>query len=1173
MNRMTQPSAPPCAATRWQALVCLCLLQLAISAFGQAAGPGPKESVLLTLSGEVGVKAVGSNDFAPGQPKQVLQLGDQVKTGKNSRASIRMSDLSVLRVYELTTLEIKPPSSAKANEVIDVKAGATYFFNRDKPQETQFQTPSASGAIRGTEFTLVVGVDGRTELSLLDGQVDLTNPQGSVQLQSGEQGIVETGQAPRKTALINAVNIMQWTLYYPAALDSDELDLDAPTRTALADSLAAYRQGDLLQALAKYPTNRVPATQSEQIYQAALLLAVGKVDAAKTLLPDSTATPRLSALANALREMIATVKGEKFQNAIPSTLSATEFLSGSYTAQARGDLATALAKARSATTSAPNFGFAWERLAELEFGFGRSELALSDLEKALQLSQRNAEALALKGFLLSAQNKIPAALSWFDQAIAVDAGLGNAWLGRGLCLIHQGRRAEGSRDLILAASLEPQRGILRSYLGKAFTDAGDDTNADKELKLARQLDANDPTAWLYSALLKQQEDRVNEAMADLQTSQERNDNRSLFRSSLLLDSDRAVGSANLASIYRDLGMTDVSVREAARAVNEDYANHSAHLFLSDSYYNLLDPTQFNLRYDTVWFNELLLANILSPVGGGRLAQGVSQQEYSKLFQADGVGVASSSEVRTDGMFHELASQYGTYGNTSYAVDLDYHHNDGVRVNNSLDNVLLNYTLKQQITPQDTALLLVQQENYHSGDNFQYYYQTNARPYYEFTEEQQPELVGAWHHQWGPGMHTLLLVGRLVDQQNFSDRADPEFLFSENGAGAITGYTLPTFNVNYTENFEIYSAELSQICEWDRVTLLAGTRYQSGTFQTQDELTSPAGGGAFFFPKGPITASTSSLFQRETAYTYLTIEPVENLWLTGGATADNETYPSDFRQPPIGPGENTKSQLGPKAALVWSPVPQATLRGIYTRSLGGVSVDQSYRLEPTQLAGFPQAFRSLISESIVGSQSAPTFETLGAALDLKLGTRTYAGIQLERLGSKVNQGIGDFVFPNGGLTPVTSSEGEYFDYTEHTLALTLNQLIGDQVVVGTSYHITQSDLRQSLPGISPAVSPPLTYRANLHTVNGYALLSHPSGFFARAEVDWYGQSNAGFSPAEPDVSFFQENIFAGYRFARRRAELQLGILNLSGGGYNLDPLTVYQELPRKRVFDARFNFIF
>jgi tetratricopeptide (TPR) repeat protein len=1154
------------------ALVFLLFFQGGMAAKGQTTSPGQKDAVLLTFSGTVEVKPPAANDWTATQPKQILHLGDQLRTGKNSRASIRLSDLSVLRVYELTTLEIHPPPAPKANEVLDVKQGAAYFFNRDKPQETQFQTPSASGAIRGTEFNIVVAADGRTELSLLDGEVLLTNEQGSIQLTSGEQGTVEMGQRPRKTALLNAVNIIQWTLYYPAVLDSDELELDAAARETLAASLEAYHQGDLLQALASYPANRTPASDAERIYQAALLLAVGQVDGAEALLGPSMQEPRAAALGGALQQMIATVKGQAWTPGASPTW-ATALLAESYARQSRSQLGPALETARAAAAKSPGFGFAWERVAELEFGFGHTEQALSALDKALQLSPRNAQALALKGFLLSAQNKIPAAISWFDRAVAVDGGLGNAWLGRGLCLMHEGNPAEGLRNLILAASLEPQRGVLRSYLGKAFTDAGADANAEKELKLARQLDTNDPTSWLYSALLAQQQDRLNAALADLQTSQQRNDNRSLFRSSLLLDSDRAVGSANLASIYRDLGMTDVSVREAARAVSDDYANDSAHLFLSDSYYNLLDPTQFNLRYDTVWFNELLLANILSPVGGGRLAQGVSQQEYSKLFQSDGLDLASSSELRTDGMYHELASQYGTYENTSYAIDLDYHHNNGVRTNNSLDNVLLNLTLKQQITPQDTAMLLVQDENYHSGDNFQYYYQTNARPFYKFEEEQQPELVGAWHHEWGPGMHTLLLAGRLVDQQNFSDRADPGFQFAENGQGTIVKEAFPTFDVSYQENFEIYSAELSQICEWERVILLAGTRYQSGTFQTQDQLSNPVGASAPLYPRGPITASTSSLFQRETAYSYLTVQPLEKLWLTGGVAADDETYPDDFRQPPIGAGENTKTQLGPKAALVWSPVPQATLRGIYTRSLGGVSVDESYRLEPTQLAGFPQAFRSLISESIVGSQSAPTFETLGTALDLKLGSRTYAGFQVERLGSEVSQEIGDFVFPNAGPTPVTSSTGEQLDYVERTLALSLNQLVGDEVVLGASYKITQSDLRQAFSSVSPAVAAPLTYRANLHEIDSYVLLTHPSGFFARAEVDWYGQSNAGFSPAEPDVSFFQENLFAGYRFAHRRAELQLGILNLSGGGYNLDPLTVYQELPRKRVFDARFNFIF
>src|SRR5262249_62048319 len=51
--------------------------------------------------------------------------------------------------------------------------------------------------------------------------------------------------------------------------------------------------------------------------------------------------------------------------------------------------------------------------------------------------------------------------------------------------------------------------------------------------------------------------------------------------------------------------------------------------------------------------------------------------------------------RTDGMYQEAASQYGTFGNTSYALDFGYDHNEGVRVNNSLDNLGFSATIKQR----------------------------------------------------------------------------------------------------------------------------------------------------------------------------------------------------------------------------------------------------------------------------------------------------------------------------------------------------------------------------------------------------------------------------------------------------------------------------------------------
>src|SRR5439155_2876707 len=118
----------------------------------------------------------------------------------------------------------------------------------------------------------------------------------------------------------------------------------------------------------------------------------------------------------------------------------------------------------------------------------------------------------------------------------------------------------------------------------------------------------------------------------------------------------------LAQAYRDAGMTDVSVREAARAVSYDYANYSAHLFLANSYDELRDPNRINLRYETPSESEYLIANLLAPVGAGTLSQTISQQEYSKLFERDRLGVASSTEYLSRGAWVQSGAQFGTFGN-------------------------------------------------------------------------------------------------------------------------------------------------------------------------------------------------------------------------------------------------------------------------------------------------------------------------------------------------------------------------------------------------------------------------------------------------------------------------------------------------------------------------------
>ena len=142
--------------------------------------------VLLTIEGTVEVAPAGTLNWAPARTNQVLNVGDRVHTGEGSRATIRLTDRSVQRVGDLTTLEIRPPTQPGRRLLLDLKAGKSYLFNREKPTELQFRTPLASGAIRGTEFELSVdAATGRTVLTLIEGEVELSNSQGEVTLASG----------------------------------------------------------------------------------------------------------------------------------------------------------------------------------------------------------------------------------------------------------------------------------------------------------------------------------------------------------------------------------------------------------------------------------------------------------------------------------------------------------------------------------------------------------------------------------------------------------------------------------------------------------------------------------------------------------------------------------------------------------------------------------------------------------------------------------------------------------------------------------------------------------------------------------------------------------------------------------------------------------------------------
>ena len=205
-------------------------------------------------------------------------------------------------------------------------------------------------------------------------------------------------------------------------------------------------------------------------------------------------------------------------------------------------------------------------------------------------------------------------MSWIRQTHCRGSGLGLAKIREGgfpkwepdfAKMVDKGL-LEGTRELEIAVSLDPDNSLIRSYLGKAYYEETRDKLATDQFDMAKKLDPSDPTPYFYDAIEKQTTNRPVEALHDLQKAIELNDNRAVYRSRMLLDADLAARSASLARIYTDLGFQQRALVEGWKSVNTDPADFSGHRFLADTYSAL--P-----RHEIARVSELLQSQLLQPL--------------------------------------------------------------------------------------------------------------------------------------------------------------------------------------------------------------------------------------------------------------------------------------------------------------------------------------------------------------------------------------------------------------------------------------------------------------------------------------------------------------------------------------------------------------------------------
>ena len=132
----------------------------------------------------------------PGEGAVALAPGDSVRTGSDGRAELRvMADGSRIDVAPSTTLKVI--KNAIRLDLGKVLLRITKGINR-KLIRFRVKTPSAVCAVRGTEFAVFTEPDGRTVVSVFEGDVEVTGLNGGepVILKAGQESVIYPDHSP-----------------------------------------------------------------------------------------------------------------------------------------------------------------------------------------------------------------------------------------------------------------------------------------------------------------------------------------------------------------------------------------------------------------------------------------------------------------------------------------------------------------------------------------------------------------------------------------------------------------------------------------------------------------------------------------------------------------------------------------------------------------------------------------------------------------------------------------------------------------------------------------------------------------------------------------------------------------------------------------------------------------
>lgn len=200
----------------------LAMFCIAVGGWGSAVQAADRPAAnavgeIITTKGDEFVRLVGSDGFQRLAPSQKLLPGDVVRTGEYGGVAILFRDETQVRVQRNSTFEVEVVRQRGEPAVSRFKLLAGSAWSRAKslvravsarlPKASstilEMSTPTATIGIRGTDWHVMVKDGGETVVTVVSGEVSLSNELGSVDVAGGEQGVAVRGQAPTNRVIVD----------------------------------------------------------------------------------------------------------------------------------------------------------------------------------------------------------------------------------------------------------------------------------------------------------------------------------------------------------------------------------------------------------------------------------------------------------------------------------------------------------------------------------------------------------------------------------------------------------------------------------------------------------------------------------------------------------------------------------------------------------------------------------------------------------------------------------------------------------------------------------------------------------------------------------------------------------------------------------------------------------